>query len=223
MDPLNEFQQKETEKLSSWFSGIYSTKEAKVHTADLMASSSQRSPVVTETHDLGMTTTPHVPVSESKASSIPIVDLSNYYTKDEIDEKLEEYVTKEGLDTALEEYATKEWTQEQIDTSVEETKEWVRSELDKYATKEWVESKLKDFVTKDELSNYVRKDEFSDLWWEQLDEDFGRLLEKLYEYGQGQTASTSFVTGIVNDKLRALGVTASCQNGSVTVELTGVP
>jgi hypothetical protein len=109
MDPLKEFQSKEAEKLTGWVSQVLALKEARVFTVDSMASMAQRSQVSTETTEIADSPTPQVPVSESKAS-IPNgdVDLSGYYTKEEVDGLLEEYYTKEEIDGFFEDYYTKE-------------------------------------------------------------------------------------------------------------------
>jgi hypothetical protein len=218
MDPLNEFQQKEAEKLSSWFSGIYATKEAKVHATDSMVSTSQRSSVATETHEMGFVPTPHVPVAESKASSIPNgdVDLSDYYTKKEVDELLEKYYTKEEIDDKFEEYYTKE----EIDTKFEEyyTKEEIDNLLDKYATKEWVtnelsnlENSIKEWVEK---QKFVKEDNFAEVFFRTV---LGNP-ENRVELQRNIIESNQFDYNI-EDALNSLTIEAQCVEGNVEVTL----
>ena len=212
MDPLNEFQSKEAEKLTGWVSQVLASKEARVFTTDSLAAVGQRSQVSTEVFEIADSPTPPVPVSESKASSIPNgsdVDLSDYYTKDEIDEKFEEYYTIEEIDEKFEEY----YTIEEIDNKFEEyyTKEEIDNILDKYATKDWVTNELSNLENSIKgwtEANFVNHNEFMDKWLEVLnDADIDEVISEI-------------ALRVVDDSLSQLGIEAECNNGQVTVSLT---
>jgi hypothetical protein len=212
MDPLNEFQSKEAEKLTGWVSQVLASKEARVFTTDSLAAVGQRSQVSTEVFEIADSPTPPVPVSESKASSIPNgdVDLSDYYTKDEIDEKFEEYYTIEEIDEKFEEY----YTIEEIDNKFEDyyTKSEIDNLLDKYATKEWVASEISKLETSIKAwteTNFVNHNEFDGEWFKTFDSMWPEELENILEAAQTQ----------VDDAIDRLSISAECENGNVTVTL----
>jgi hypothetical protein len=89
------------------------------------------------------------------------VDLSVYYTKDEIDDKFGEYYTIEEIDDKFEEY----YTIEEIDDKFEEyyTKEEIDNILDDYATTDWVKNALRSYPTWTETNQtYVDWGTFND-------------------------------------------------------------
>jgi hypothetical protein len=210
MDPLNEFQSKETEKLTQWVSQTLALKEARVQTTDALASIGQRTQVTTETTEMAESPTPPVPVSESRTSSIPSVNLDDYYTKDEIDEKFEEYYTIEEIDEKFEEY----YTIEEIDNKFEDyyTKSEIDDLLDKYATKEWVASelsKLEASIKEWTEANFVNHNEFEGEWFKTFDSMWDSELENILEAAQTQ----------VDDAIDRLSISAACESGNVTVTL----
>jgi hypothetical protein len=213
MDPLNEFQSKEAEKLTGWVSQVLALKEARVFTTDSMAAVGQRSQVSTEVFEIADSPTPPVPVSESKASSIPSgsdVDLSDYYTKGEIDEKFEDYYTIGEIDEKFEDY----YTIGEIDGKLEDyyTKGEVDSLLDNLATKDYVRSeisKLEDSIKAWAESNFVKHSEFDDKWFKTFDGMWDAELENILKAAQTQ----------VDDAIGKLSISAECESGNVTVTL----
>ena len=85
------------------------------------------------------------------------IDLSSYYTKEEIDNKLKGYATKEDLNNIggggdiiidLSEYVKRVDLERDYDT-----KEEIDNKLRDYDTKEEIDIKLRDYATKEDLNN----------------------------------------------------------------------
>lgn len=97
---------------------------------------------------------------------VPVVANANhYYTKSEVDEKLEDIISSgccispeevdEKIETSLDGYATEQWVNDQGFLKTHQ-------DLSDYATKQWVENK--NYLTQhQDLSNYALKEEIPDI------------------------------------------------------------
>jgi hypothetical protein len=221
MEPIDQFKNKEADKLADWVSQTLALKEAKVHTNDAMAAIGQRAQVEIQTNTLEDTPTPPIPISEATSGRNSGRGLTEERVREIVQEMLEGYATEEWVKDQG--YATEEWvedqgyaTEEWVEDQGYATEEWVQEQLEDYATKDWVEDKLVGLATEDWVEDhFVNRDKFFCNWNRAWLDNFG-------ETGFGDAVS-EIAGNVAGDMFQDLGITATCENGNITVELTGLP
>ena len=206
MESIQDFVKKESDKLGAWMTQNLTSKASQAASVDTALQAQRISSPVVEVFSSPEIVLPTPRLSSETATTAAPVDESTVPGGS----GGPEYATKEWVLDQIEGLATEEWVSEQLEGVA--TEEWVENKLDSYATKEWVESKLVQYVKKEELKDYVRKDEFSSLWQQEWSNLIGstQFLE-----------SGAFDDFVMRQDLSGVGIQAECNQGNVTVQLTG--
>jgi hypothetical protein len=167
------------------------------------------------------------------------VEEQNYATEDWVQEQLQPYATQDWVEARLAGLATEAWVEENFVRHDEFADKWLEvlnnsdileiikelalevfeDNIEGYATEAWVLEQIPNIEDLDLSSyateawveeNFVRHDEFADKWFEVLnDADIDEVISEI-------------ALRVVDNSLSQLGIEAECNNGQVTVSLTGI-